>query len=88
MTEPTIEELYVEERTFPPPPEFAAAALLADSSHHDEATTDYEAFWARQARELLTWDEDFTRSLNGTNPSRSGSAAVGSTCPTTASTAT
>tara|TARA_B100000586_G_scaffold83005_1_gene58713 strand:- start:273 stop:2267 length:1995 start_codon:yes stop_codon:yes gene_type:complete len=68
MTEPTIEELYVEERTFPPPTEFAAAALLADSSHHDEATTDYEAFWARQARELLTWDEDFHTVLEWDRP--------------------
>ena len=68
MTEPTIEELYVEERTFPPPTEFAAAALLADSSHHDEATTDYEAFWARQARELLTWDEDFHTVLEWDQP--------------------
>jgi acetyl-CoA synthetase len=59
MSEPTIEDYYVEDRTFPPSPEFAAAALLSDSSHHDEAAAGYEAFWARQARELVTWDEDF-----------------------------
>ncbi|MEE2959006.1 MAG: acetate--CoA ligase [Actinomycetota bacterium] len=59
MSEPTIEDYYVEDRTFPPSPEFTAAALLSDSSHHDEAAADYEAFWARQARELVTWDEDF-----------------------------
>src|SRR5690606_13689582 len=29
----------------------------------DEADADYEAFWARQARELLTWDEDFHTTL-------------------------
>ena len=34
MTEPTIEEFYVEDRTFPPPPDFVAGALLTDSSHH------------------------------------------------------
>ncbi|MCP4794174.1 MAG: acetate--CoA ligase [Actinomycetia bacterium] len=63
MGEPTIEDYYVEDRTFPPSAEFAAAAHLSDRSHHDEAAVDYEAFWARQARELLTWDEDFHTTL-------------------------
>jgi hypothetical protein len=30
---------------------------------YDEAAADYEAFWARQARELLTWDTDFHTTL-------------------------
>ncbi|MDG2212064.1 MAG: acetate--CoA ligase [Acidimicrobiales bacterium] len=63
MSEPTIEDYYLEDRTFPPPRDFAAAALLSDTSHYDEAASDYEAFWARQARELLTWDEDFHTTL-------------------------
>ena len=63
MSEPTIEDYYVEDRTFPPAPEFVAASLLSDSSHHDEAANDYEAFWARQARELVTWEEDFHTTL-------------------------
>ncbi|MBC8363413.1 MAG: acetate--CoA ligase [Actinobacteria bacterium] len=63
MGEPTIEDYYVEDRTFPPSAEFSAAAHLSDRSHHDEAAADYEAFWARQARELLTWDEDFHTTL-------------------------
>jgi len=63
MSEPTIEDYYVEDRTFPPSFDFAASALLSDSSHHDEATADYEAFWARQARELVTWDADFHTTL-------------------------
>ena len=63
MSEPTIEDYYVEERTFPPSPEFVAAALLSDTSHHDEAAAGLEAFWARQARELLTWDHDFHTTL-------------------------
>ena len=63
MSEPTIEDYYVEERTFPPAPEFVAAALLSDTSHHDEAAAGLEAFWARQARELLTWDQDFHTTL-------------------------
>ncbi|MDG1463861.1 MAG: acetyl-coenzyme A synthetase N-terminal domain-containing protein, partial [Acidimicrobiales bacterium] len=63
MSEPTIEDYYVEDRTFPPSAEFTAAALLGDRSHHEEAAADYEAFWARQARELLTWDQDFHTTL-------------------------
>ncbi len=59
MAEATIEDYYVEKRTFAPPTDFAAAALAHDRSLHDEAEADFESFWARQARELLTWDTDF-----------------------------
>jgi acetyl-CoA synthetase len=58
-----IEEFYIENRTFAPPPGFVAAALANDRSMYDEATADYEAFWARQARELLTWSTDFDTTL-------------------------
>ncbi len=64
MTEPTIGVYEVEDRRFPPPPAFAAEALTNDRSLYDEADADYEAFWARQARELLTWDTDFTKVLD------------------------
>ena len=64
MNEPTIEDYYVEDRTFPPSPAFRDAALLGDASHHEEAAADYEAFWARQARELLDWDTDFHTTLD------------------------
>ena len=63
MSESTIEEFYVEDRTFPPDPDFVKKALINDSSHHDEAISDYESFWARQARDLITWDEDFHTTL-------------------------
>ena len=59
MADATIEDYYVEERTFAPSPDFAAAALANNRSLYDEAEADYEAFWARQARELLSWDRDF-----------------------------
>ena len=59
MTDPTIEDYFLEERTFPPSAEFAAAALVSDDSLYREADADYEAFWSRQARELLTWSRDF-----------------------------
>ncbi len=61
MAEATIADFYVEERTFPPPVGFAEAA--AARSFYEEATADYEAFWARQARELLSWSEDFGTTL-------------------------
>ncbi|WP_431047632.1 acetate--CoA ligase [Roseateles sp. L2-2] len=32
-----------------------------------EAETDYEGFWARQARELLSWKQPFTKVLNDTD---------------------
>jgi acetyl-CoA synthetase len=63
MTEPTIEDYFLEERTFRPSAEFAAAALVSDDSLYREADADYQAFWARQARELLTWSRDFDTTL-------------------------
>ncbi|MEZ5245791.1 MAG: acetate--CoA ligase [Acidimicrobiales bacterium] len=59
MTDGSIEVYESEGRTFPPAPEFAAAALTNDRALYDEADADFEAFWARQARELLTWSKDF-----------------------------
>jgi acetyl-CoA synthetase len=58
-----IETFDVEGRLFPPPAELAAGALLSDRSLHEEAERDPEAFWARQARELLTWRRDFDTTL-------------------------
>ena len=58
-----IETFGLEDRTFPPPPEFAARALLSGRSLHEEAERDHEGFWARQARELLTWQQDFHTAL-------------------------
>ncbi|MET1048058.1 MAG: acetyl-coenzyme A synthetase N-terminal domain-containing protein, partial [Acidimicrobiales bacterium] len=61
--EPTIEDYLREERSFPPPASFTTDALVTDRSLYDEADADYEAFWARQARELLTWSKDFATVL-------------------------
>ncbi|MGD9754661.1 MAG: AMP-binding protein, partial [Acidimicrobiia bacterium] len=60
----TIADFYNEERTFPPPPDFLATALVKDRAMWDEADADYEAFWARQARELVSWFEDFDTVLD------------------------
>jgi acetyl-CoA synthetase len=62
-TDATIEDYFLEERTFPPSAEFVAQALVSDDSLYREADADYEAFWARQARELLTWSKDFDTTL-------------------------
>ncbi len=55
----TIADFYNEERTFPPPAEFVAGALVTDRAMWEEADADYEAFWARQAREHISWFQDF-----------------------------
>ncbi|MXX42589.1 MAG: acetate--CoA ligase [Acidimicrobiales bacterium] len=57
--EATIEDYYVEDRVFEPADGFRSAALAADRSLYDEAATDRLAFWARQAREHVTWFTDF-----------------------------
>jgi acetyl-CoA synthetase len=58
-----IEEFYTEDRSFPPSEAFQRGALTADQTLYEEADADYEAFWARQARELLTWSQDFHTTL-------------------------
>ncbi|MFZ9771271.1 MAG: acetate--CoA ligase [Ilumatobacteraceae bacterium] len=51
----TISDLGHEARKFPPSPAFAAAAHVSDTSLHDEGRRDYQAYWARHAKELLDW---------------------------------
>ena len=63
MSQPTISDFASEDRLFPPPPAFQAAALAGDDSLYREAEADLDAFWARQARELLTWSSDFHTTL-------------------------
>ncbi len=63
MSEPTIGVYEVEDRRFPPSSACREAALTSDRSLYEEADADFEAFWARQARELLTWRQDFTSVL-------------------------
>src|SRR4051794_30744934 len=71
MAEPTsaaIEDYLVEDRTFPPPPQFAAAALVSGTAMYDEANDDFEAFWARQAGELVSWSKDWHTICEGELP--------------------
>ncbi len=59
MAEPTIEDYFVENRTFPPSAAFVEQAVVKDRSLYEEAAADLEAFWARQARELISWFDPF-----------------------------
>jgi len=63
MAEPTISDFFSEDRVFPPSDAFRANALASDRSLYVEADADYEAFWARQARELVSWFDDFDTTL-------------------------
>ncbi len=61
---PEIEALplLAEGRVFPPSPEFAAQAN-ARRELYEEAERDYEAFWARIAREKVSWFTRFDTTL-------------------------
>ena len=68
MSEPTIEDYYTENRTSPPSQQFQENALIADRSLYEEAAADRLGFWARQARELVTWYKDFDTILEWNLP--------------------
>ena len=51
----TIDALQWEQRKFPPSDAFKKNTLVAGTHLYEEADRDYEAFWARQASELIEW---------------------------------
>ncbi|WP_271403417.1 acetate--CoA ligase [Kocuria palustris] len=53
--------------TFAPSEEFAAQANF-DAEVYDRAAAEGPEFWAQQARELLSWSQDFTETLDWSNP--------------------
>ena len=55
----TIDALQWEKRKFPPSDAFKKNTLVAGTFLYDEANEDYEAFWARQASELVSWDTNW-----------------------------
>ncbi len=55
----TIDALQWEKRKFPPSDAFKKDTLVAGTFLYDEANEDYEAFWARQASELVSWDTNW-----------------------------
>src|SRR5262245_66484386 len=50
-----IETLLAEDRRYPPSPEFAAQA----NAQPDIYDIPFEEFWAREARDRVTWFDDF-----------------------------
>ena len=53
----TIDALLAENRTFPPSEDIKRDALVTGTFLYDEAAADDEGFWAKQAAELLDWDD-------------------------------
>ena len=62
-TSATIEDRYAEDRLFPPSSAFVEQANLSDPAIYERAAQDPAAFWAEQARDLLSWDRDFDTAL-------------------------
>jgi acetyl-CoA synthetase len=58
-----IDALSYEQRKFPPSAEFKANAIVSDQSLYREGERDPEAYWARHARELVSWAQPFTKTL-------------------------
>ena len=63
-----IDALSYEQRKFPPSPEFKASAIVSDQSLYEEGERDFEAYWARHARELVSWSQPFTKTLEWDPP--------------------
>jgi acetyl-CoA synthetase len=60
-----------EYKLYPPPAAAVAGAHVSGQAAYDalvkEADDDYEGFWARQARELITWKKPFTQVLDSSD---------------------
>ena len=67
MSDPGIESLLHEERTFPPPDDFAAQAN-ARQELFTKASADFVGYWMRQALERIDWITEPTVALDDSNP--------------------
>ena len=74
MTTPTLESMptgLVENRIFPPVDATVKAARISGMAGYNalcaEAASDFEGFWARLARENLSWKKPFTQVLDESN---------------------
>ncbi len=67
-----IESVLQERRIFPPSAKAMAGAAISGMDAYkaltSEAERDYEGFWARLARETLSWHKPFTTVLDESNP--------------------
>ncbi len=63
-----IESILTETRVFPPDEAFVKQANVSGMAAYQalckQAETDYEGFWANQARQTITWNKPFTRTLD------------------------
>ena len=66
-----IESTLVENRIFPPAAATVKAARISGMPAYQalcaEAEKDFEGFWARLARENLSWKKPFTKTLDESN---------------------
>lgn len=59
----TLDNLSNETRSFPPSDEFRAQAVAGEDTYA-KASADRLGYWAEQARSVLTWDKDFSETLD------------------------
>lgn len=68
----TIESILQENRVFPPANEFVkhanVAGVEAYQALRQEAECDYPGFWARLAKQYISWHKPFTRVFDDSNP--------------------
>jgi acetyl-CoA synthetase len=68
----SIDSILTETRVFPPSDAFRVNANVSGMEGYnalcEQASQDYEGFWARQARENLTWSKPFTQVLDESTP--------------------
>ena len=57
---PNISDLLWEQRKFPPSQSFQSGALVVGTELYDAASRDYEAFWAQQASEVVSWSKPWS----------------------------
>ena len=66
-----IQSTLVENRVFEPSAATQAAARISGMDAYNalcaEAEQDFEGFWAKRAREVLTWHKPFTQTLDSSN---------------------
>jgi acetyl-CoA synthetase len=72
MSQPTIESILQENRSFPPSPEFSSTAAIgskdAYQALYDEAAADPTAFWDKLAKQELHWFKPWTTTLDWSTP--------------------
>jgi len=70
MSQGNIESNLSENRVFPPSEQFKHANQLSKATLdtlYKEAAEDHESFWAKQARELIDWQQEFSITLDASN---------------------